>query len=148
MWAGSVSHNGLMNMGFESGGDWACHRMEHELSALYDVAHGAGLAAIWSSWARYVKSTDPSRFAKLGKLVFGIEDKDTDKAADMTINAFEKTFESFGMPVRISGLGIKATDETCRILAEKASLKGRKTLGNFRILEAEDMYQVFKAAAN
>ena len=55
---------------------------------------------------------------------------------------------SFGMPVRISGLGIDATDEVCRMLAEKASLKGAKTLGNFRILKTEDMYQVFKAAAN
>ena len=147
MWAGSLSHNGLTNMGFESGGDWACHRLEHELSAIYDVAHGAGLASIWSSWARYVKETDPSRFAKLGKLVFGIEDKDPDKAADLTIDAFEKTFESFGMPVRISGLGIDATDEVCRMLAEKASLKGAKTLGNFRILETEDMYRIFRAAA-
>ena len=147
MWAGSLSHNGLTNMGFESGGDWACHRLEHELSAIYDVAHGAGLSAIWSSWARYVKQTDPSRFAKLGRLVFGIEDKDEGKAADLTIDAFEKTFESFGMPVRISGLGIDATDEVCRMLAEKASLKGTKTLGNFRVLETEDMYRVFKAAA-
>ena len=147
MWAGSISHNGLMNMGFESAGDWACHRLEHELSAIYDVAHGAGLASIWSSWARYVKETDPSRFAKLGRLVFGIEDKDPGKAADMTIDAFEKTFESFGMPVRISGLGIDATDEVCRMLAEKASLKGAKTLGNFRILKTEDMYRIFRAAA-
>ena len=147
MWAGSLSHNGLTNMGFESGGDWACHRLEHELSAIYDVAHGAGLSAIWSSWARYVKQTDPSRFAKLGRLVFGIEDKDTGKAADLTIDAFEKTFESFGMPVRISGLGIDATDEVCRMLAEKASLRGAKTLGNFRILKTEDMYRIFRAAA-
>ena len=146
MWAGSLSHNGLTNMGFESGGDWACHRLEHELSAIYDVAHGAGLSAIWSSWARYVKATDPSRFAKLGKLVFGIEDKDADKAADKTIDAFENTFAGFGMPIRISGLGIDATDDVCRMLAEKASLKGAKTLGNFRILETEDMYRIFKAA--
>ena len=147
MWAGSLSHNGLTNMGFESGGDWACHRLEHELSAIYDVAHGAGLSAIWSSWARYVKQTDPSRFAKLGRLVFGIEDKDEDKAADLTIDAFEKTFESFGMPVRISGLGIDATDDVCRMLAEKASLRGAKTLGNFKILKTEDMYRIFRAAA-
>ena len=97
--------------------------------------------------ARYVKQTDPSRFAKLGRLVFGIEDKDTGKAADLTIDAFEKTFESFGMPVRISGLGIDATDEVCRMLAEKASLRGAKTLGNFRILKTEDMYRIFRAAA-
>ena len=147
MWAGSLSHNGLTNMGFESNGDWACHRLEHELSAIYDVAHGAGLSALWSSWARYVKNTDPTRFAKLGKLVFGIEESNPDKAADMTIDAMEKTFASFGMPVRISGLGIDATDDVCRMLAEKASLKGAKTLGNFRILKTEDMYNIFKAAA-
>jgi alcohol dehydrogenase YqhD (iron-dependent ADH family) len=146
MWAGSLSHNGLTHMGFESGGDWACHRLEHEFSAVYDVAHGAGLSAIWSSWARYVKHTCPERFARLGKLVYGIEDKDADKAADLTINAFEKTFQEFGMPVRISGLGIDATDDVCRMLADKASLKGAKTLGNFQILKTEDMYQIFKAA--
>lgn len=146
MWAGSLSHNGLTHMGFESGGDWACHRLEHELSAVYDVAHGAGLSAIWSSWARYVKHTCPERFARLGKLVYGIEDKDADKAADLTIDAFEKTFQEFGMPVRISGLGIDATDDVCRMLADKASLKGAKTLGNFQILKTEDMYQIFKAA--
>lgn len=146
MWAGSLSHNGLTHMGFESGGDWACHRLEHELSAVYDVAHGAGLSAIWSSWARYVKHTCPERFARLGKLVYGIEDKDADKAADLTIDAFEKTFQEFGMPVRINGLGIDATDDVCRMLADKASLKGAKTLGNFQILKTEDMYQIFKAA--
>jgi len=147
MWAGSLSHNGLANVGFESNGDWACHRLEHELSALYDVAHGAGLSALWPSWARFVKSTCPARFAKLGKLVYGIDDPDPDKAADKTIDAFEKTFISFGMPVRISGLGIDATDDVCMMLAEKASLNGAKTLGNFRILKTEDMYRIFKAAA-
>ncbi len=146
MWAGSLSHNGLTHMGYESNGDWACHRLEHELSAIYDVAHGAGLSAIWSSWARYVKHTDPSRFAKLGRLVFGFEDNDPDDAAEKTIQAFERTFTDFGMPVRISGLGIDATDDVCRMLAEKASLKGAKTLGNFQVLQTEDMYRIFKAA--
>ncbi len=146
MWAGSISHNGLTHVGYVSGGDWACHRLEHELSAIYDVAHGAGLSAIWSSWARYVKNTCPQRFARLGELVFGITEKDPNKAADLTIDSFEKTFVSFGMPVRISGLGIDATDDVCRMLAEKASLKGKKTLGNFQILQTEDMYKIFKAA--
>ncbi len=146
MWAGSLSHNGLTHMGFESNGDWACHRLEHELSAVYDVAHGAGLSAIWSSWARYVKPTCPERFARLGKLVFGIQEADADRAADLTIDAFEKTFQDFGMPVRIGGLGIDATDDVCRMLAEKASLNGRKTLGSFQVLKTEDMYRIFKAA--
>ena len=148
MWAGSISHNGLTNMGFESGGDWASHRLEHELSAIYDVAHGAGLAALWGSWARYVKSTDPSRFAKLGKLVFNIEDSSADKAADLTISAFEHAFRSFGMPISIPDLlGRRISIEDCRMLAEKASLKGKKTLGNFRILHTEDMFEIYKAAA-
>ena len=140
MWAGSLSHNGLTNMGYESTGDWACHRLEHELSAIYDVAHGAGLAAIWGSWARYVKDTCPQRFATLGKLVYGVED------ADSAIKAVEDTFRNFGMPTSLKELGIDATDDVCRMLAEKASLNGKKTLGNFRILETEDMFRIYKAA--
>ncbi len=148
MWAGSLSHNGLTNMGFESIGDWACHRLEHELSAIYDVAHGAGLAALWGTWARYVKYVDPSRFAKLGKLVFGIEDSSADKAAELTIQAFEHVFRSFGMPVNIPDLlGRRISVEDCMMLAEKASLKGKKTLGNFRILKTEDMFEIYKGAA-
>ncbi len=140
MWAGSLSHNGLTNMGYESTGDWACHRLEHELSAIYDVAHGAGLAAIWGAWANYVKDTCPQRFATLGKLVFGVED------ADYAIKAIVATFKSFGMPTNLKELGIDATDKVCRMLAEKASLNGKKTLGNFRILETEDMFKIYKAA--
>ena len=74
MWAGSLSHNGLMAAGNSNKGDWACHQIEHELSAEYDVAHGAGLAAVWGSWARYVLDVDPQRFVKLGEGVFGESD--------------------------------------------------------------------------
>lgn len=59
MWAGSLSHNGLTGCG-TGGGDWACHQLEHELGGLYDVTHGAGLAALWGSWARYVYDANPS----------------------------------------------------------------------------------------
>ena len=153
MWAASLSHNGMFNMGHNTIGDWACHRLEHELSALFDVAHGAGLAAIWSSWARYVMNENPGRFARLGDLLFGKEEERARSEADIrakateTIDRIEKIFESFKMPVRISGLDIDATDEVCRTLAEKASLNGRKTLGNFKILKTEDMYNIFKMAA-
>ena len=58
MWAGSLSHNGLTGCG-TGGGDWACHQLEHELGGTYDVAHGAGLAALWGSWARYVYDANP-----------------------------------------------------------------------------------------
>ena len=63
MWCGSLSHNGLTGCG-TCGGDWATHLMEHELGGMFDVAHGAGLAAVWGSWARYVYKTNPGRFAQ------------------------------------------------------------------------------------
>jgi hypothetical protein len=87
-----------------------------------------------------VKDTCPQRFATLGKLVYGIED------ADSAIKAVEDTFKSFGMPTSLKELDIDATDDVCRMLAEKASLNGKKTLGNFRILETEDMFRIYKAA--
>ena len=71
MWAGSLSHNGLTGCGTD-GGDWACHKMEHELSGLFDVAHGAGLAAVWGSWARYVYREDAARFARFAHKVMGV----------------------------------------------------------------------------
>ena len=61
MWAGSLSHNGLTGCGTD-GGDWASHQLEHELGGMFDVAHGAGLAAVWGSWARYVLDARPARF--------------------------------------------------------------------------------------
>lgn len=146
MWAGSVSHNGFNNVGYDSIGDWACHRLEHELSALYDVAHGAGLSAIWGSWARYVAKTDYSRFARLGRLVFGIEDSDAKVACERTIEAFEDCFRSFGMPTGIRGLGLELSDEDVALLANLASRNGTVRLGNFQILETQDMYAIFKAA--
>src|SRR5699024_4487279 len=63
MWAGSLSHNGLTGCG-NDGGDWASHMLEHELGGMFDVAHGAGLAAVWGSWARYVVDHCLERFVR------------------------------------------------------------------------------------
>ena len=73
MWAGSLSHNDIT--GSRSFGDWACHQLEHELSGMYKVAHGAGLAAVWGSWARYVYQEQPSRFAQYARNVMGIREE-------------------------------------------------------------------------
>lgn len=73
MWAGSLAHNGLTGCGRT--GDWASHQLEHELSGMFDVAHGAGLAAIWSSWARYVYQADAERFARFAVQVMGISEQ-------------------------------------------------------------------------
>lgn len=146
MWSASISHNDLTHMGYETRGDWSCHKMEHELSALYDVAHGAGLTSIWASWARYVKDENPSRFARLGELVFGIKACNIELAANETIDRMEEVFKSFGMPTSLSELGIPATEETCRLLAKKATANDTKTLGNFKPITQTDSFAIYMAA--
>lgn len=77
MWASSISHNGLTGFGTD-GGDWATHMLEHELSGIFDVTHGAGLAAIWGSWARYVYQNRLDRFVKFAVNVMGVTPEQTD----------------------------------------------------------------------
>ena len=141
MWCGTLSHNGLMATGNPNKGDWACHQIEHELSAEYDVAHGAGLAAIWGSWARYVLDTDPSRFAKLGSVVFG------ESVPERTIERFEEFFRSIDMPTDLKGLGLDFGDEECRRAALGVTFNNARTIGNFKVLDTEDIYKIYKMAA-
>lgn len=147
MWAGSLSHNGLMNIGYETRGDWACHQMEHELSGMFDVSHGAGLAAIWATWARYVYKDNMERFAKFGKGVFNLSpDMETEECALETIKLMEKYFSSINMPTSIRELKIDPTDAQLREMARKCSFFGKRTIGSFRVLKEEDIYNIYKAA--
>jgi len=141
MWAGSISHNGLMAVGNSTKGDWACHQIEHELSAEYDVAHGAGLSAIWGSWARYVLDTDRERFVKLGKGVFGESDP------IKTIEKFEAFFKSIDMPIDIKGLGLDFDEEACRRAAYGVTFQDARTIGNFKVLKTEDICEIYKMAS-
>lgn len=147
MWAGSLSHNGLMNVGNDSRGDWACHQLEHELSGKWDVAHGAGLAAIWASWAEYVYKTNPERFALLGEGLFDLErDADIEKEALLTISKMESYFKSIGMPTSLSELSIKASEKDIDELAEKCTFFGKRKIGSFQPLGKEDMIAIYKKA--
>ena len=141
MWCGSLSHNGLMAAGNPNNGDWACHQIEHELSAEFDVAHGAGLAAIWGSWARYVLDTDPSRFVKLGEGVFGESDP------VKTIERFEEFFRSIGMPTDIAGLGLDFDEAACRKAALGVTFQDARKIGNFKVLDTEDIFNVYMMAS-
>jgi alcohol dehydrogenase YqhD (iron-dependent ADH family) len=141
MWAGSLSHNGLTGLGGSAfAGDWSCHQLEHELGGMFDVAHGAGLCAVWGSWARYVYEKKPERFAKLGKDLFGKED------AQVSIKGIEDFFVSINMPVSISGLGITPTDEQIKELAWKCSFFGQRKVGFFHPLELHDLEAIFLMA--
>ncbi len=147
MWAGSLSHNGLTGCG-TTGGDWSPHQLEHELSGMFDVTHGAGLAALWGSWARYVYRTSPGRFAKFGVNVMGIANHfdDTEKTALEGIEALEHFYRSTGMPTSLSELGIKVTDEQIHTLAFKCSFQNTRTIGRFQVLNMEDMEKIYTMA--
>ena len=141
MWAGSISHNGLMEAGNANPGDWGCHQMEHEISAEYDVAHGAGLAAIWGSWARYVLPEGPERFSALGEAVFGESDP------VKTIEKFEEFFRSIGMPTDIKGLGLDFDEAACRKVALGTTFNDGRTIGNFKVLGTEDVFNIMMMAS-
>ena len=139
MWASSLSHNDLTECGTEK--DFASHRLEHELSGLFGVTHGAGLAAIWGSWARYVMDKHVARFEKYARNVMGVE------GALKGIEATEAFFRSIGMPTNIPGLiGRKATDEEIAVMAEKCSRWGTITIGAMEVLAQADMTAIYKLA--
>mgnify|MGYP000674240662 FL=1 len=146
MWAGSLSHNGLTGCG-TGGGDWASHQLEHELGGMFDVAHGAGLAAVWGSWARYVMDAAPERFAKFAVNVMGVEpEAEKLKTAQKGIEAMEDFYRALDMPVCIGDMGIELAEEQMRELAEKCSHFGKRTIGCIKKLDQEDMYQIYKEA--
>lgn len=146
MWAGSLSHNGLISCGTD-GGDWSTHQMEHELGGMFDVAHGAGLTAIWGSWARYVVYERPERFAKFAVNIFGFKNIGDDmQTALKGINAMEEFFRSVGLPTSMKELGINPTEEQLKELALKCSFYGKRTVGRVKKLTQEDMFEIYKAA--
>ena len=146
MWAGSLSHNGLTGCGTD-GGDWASHQLEHELGGMFDVAHGAGLAAVWGSWARYVLDARPARFAQFAVNVMGVDPgADDTETALKGIAAMEEFYRSIEMPVCVKDMGIEMTEEQMQELAEKCSFFGKRTIGCVKKLNKDDIYQIYRNA--
>ena len=147
MWAGSLAHNDLTGCG--TIGDFATHELEHELSAMFDVAHGAGLAALWCSWARYVYRENISRFVRFADNVMGVTNDFTNPGhtALAGIEAVENFYRAIGMPTGIGQLiGRKVTDEEIGEMARKCSHDSNRTVGNLKKLTREDMIAVYKLA--
>ncbi|WP_075877710.1 iron-containing alcohol dehydrogenase [Merdibacter massiliensis] len=145
LWASEASHNGMT--GDRTLGDWACHQLEHELSGMFDVAHGAGLAAIWGSWARYVLDSAPQRFAQLAIHVFGIEaGADVSDTAIQGIEAMESYLKEIGMPTCLSELNICLTEEQINELAEKCCFFHTRTIGGIQKLDYEDIRNIYLLA--
>lgn len=141
MWAGSLSHNGLTGCGTD-GGDWATHLLEHEMGGMFDVAHGAGLAAIWGSWARYVWQARPDRFVKFARNVMGVTGEGSDaEIVERGIQAVEQFYRDIHMPTNIRELGIEPTDAQIAEMAEKSVAEG-----TVKVLNYEDKVAIYKMA--
>ncbi len=147
MWGGSVAHNDLTGCGMS--GDWATHQLEHELSGMFDVTHGAGLAAVWPSWARFVYKVNVSRFVRFAVNVMDVPNDFTDPegTALRGIEAMERFYHSIGMPVNIHELiGRDITDDEIREMVRKCSRDGSLTQGGFKVLHPEDMEAIYRMA--
>ena len=146
MWAGSLSHNGLTGCG-NDGGDWMTHKLEHELGGLYDVAHGAGLAAVWGSWARYVYKNCLPRFKRFAVNVMGVEAAGTDEEIALKgIEALEDFFRRIHMPTNLRELGVNATEEDLVTMARKCAIGVNGLAGSARKLNEQDMLAIYRAS--
>lgn len=146
MWAGSLSHNGLTGCG-NGGDDFATHGLEHELGGMFDVAHGAGLAAVWGSWARYVYRDCLPRFVRFAKEVMSVKaDGTPEEIAVKGIEAMEAFFRSIHMPTSMKELGVEPTDEQMRRLAQMCAAAAGGKKGSAKVLYEEDMYRIYQMA--
>ena len=144
MWAGSLSHNGLTGCG-NDGGDWMTHKLEHELGGLYDVAHGAGLAAIWGSWARYVYKNCLPRFKRYAINVMGVPATGTDEEIALKgIEAMEDFYRQIKMPTNLRELGVNATEDDLKLMAHKCAVGVDGGKGSARFLKEEDMLEIYR----
>lgn len=147
MWAGTLAHNDLTGCG--TTGDWATHNIEHELSGLFDVSHGAGLAAVWGSWARYTRNENLPRFARFTHNVMGIDTTNMSdmEASEAGIKAMEQFFRSIGMPTDIHTLvGKDITDAEIEEMAQKCTNGDTTTIGGLKILHAADIVKIYQMA--
>ncbi|MBQ8979871.1 MAG: iron-containing alcohol dehydrogenase [Oscillospiraceae bacterium] len=144
MWAGMVAHNNITGVGREQ--DWNSHGIEHELSALYDCAHGAGLAVIFPAWMEFVYKHDVMRFCQLATRVFGVKMNFADPEATALegIKRLRQFLHSIGMPINFAELGAK--EEDIPILVEKFGIGDGET-GGFVHLKAADIAEIYRIAA-
>jgi hypothetical protein len=146
MWCGSLSHNSITGLG--SRGDWAVHQLGHELSAKFDVAHGASLSAMWKSWALSVYKANPRRFARYARTVWAVDaGRDDEQTALAGIEATVAYFKSLGMPTNFKELGIGTLSDTeLDDLAYRCTYFGSRTIGNFMVLDQKKIRDVYSLA--
>lgn len=139
MWAGSVAHNDLLGTG--RAGDWSSHAIEHELSAVYDMTHGAGLAIVLPAWARYVHHLALDRFVQFAVRVWNVEHdfNQPERTAMEGISRMEQFFKELGLPTRLSE--VKIGSERFREMAEKSEKRG-----SIKKMDAQDVQRILETA--
>ena len=144
MWAGTVAHNDIVGVGRSQ--DWNSHNIEHELSGLYDCAHGAGLAVIMPAWMEFVYKHDVNRFVQMATRVFCCEmdEANPENTAKAGIKAFRQFLHNIGMPINFAELGAK--EEDIPLLVEKHGVGDGLTWGFVR-LSAKDIAEIYRIAA-
>lgn len=146
MWAGSLSHNNLTGCGNGSR-DFASHSLEHEVGGMFDVTHGAGLAAIWPAWARYVYKSALPRFVRFAVNVMQVEPQGTEEETALKgIEAMEEFYHSIGMPINMRELGITPTDAQIQELAAGCARACGGKKGSAKVLEQNDMETIYRMA--
>jgi alcohol dehydrogenase YqhD (iron-dependent ADH family) len=144
MWAGMVAHNDLCGVGREQ--DWSSHSIEHELSSLYDIAHGAGLAVIMPAWMKYVMRHDSARFAQFATRVWGCDMNfgDPERTALEGIGRFRSFLDSIGMPSTFADIGASASD--IPELIRHLEVTDSSPIGSFVRLGPSDVEAIYRLA--
>ena len=140
MWCGTLAHNGICGTGRQE--DWVSHFMEHELSAVYGVTHGAGLAVITPAWMTFMATHNPKKGAQLARRVFDVENSDDTQAALEGIAKLKMFYSSLGLPVTLSQLGID--DPDFDLLVAKLHENKGETIGGYYRLTATETRQIYK----
>lgn len=134
MWAGTLAHNGICGTGRQE--EWTCHAMEHELSAIYGVAHGAGLAVVFPAWLEYVSQFNSGKVEQFGKRVFGVD------SAPEAISSLRRFYKSIGMPLTMPELGIENPD--IELMNEKLHRAKGAIIGNYVPLDAVATARIYE----
>ena len=143
MWCGTIAHNGTCGVGCEE--DWASHFLEHEISAIYNVTHGAGLSVIFPAWMTWMTEHNVDKIAQYAIRVWGVAESDDKKAVALEgISRLKSFFTSIGLPVTFKELGIENPD--IDRLADSLHRNKGELVGNYVKLAKQDSKEIYRLA--
>ena len=142
MWCGTLAHNGICGTGRQE--DWVSHFMEHELSAVYGVTHGAGLAVITPAWMTFMATHNPKKGAQFARRVFDVVNDDDTQAALEGIALLRKFYASLVLPITLAQLGIENPDFD--LLVKKLHENKGDVIGGYYRLTSKETMEIYHLA--